>query len=327
MKTEANNILYTILNHCTIIIQNNEKVNPAITISEKWKEKKQNSLKMAFKMKKAGFEERSKRMELCGDYLKYTICKDCGKAHVKKANLCRDRLCPMCSWRLSLQRFGAMKEILITLRNAHPEYTYSLVTLTVKNCSVEKLSETISLMSKSWNLCLQQRSIKNILAGSARSLEITYNKKTHEVHPHYHIIAAWATEEPKGDMLAAQWLKATNKNKLIATVQAQNAQTIMKEDDNNLTKSILEAFKYSVKGSQFLDMPMKEFKTVVSEISGKRLTSYTGIIKEYAKKLDVEMETIKDEEIEAKICRDCGSFALDEIILKWSFGDNDYIKI
>ena len=307
---------------------------------EKWAEKKIKSKKIAIKMRQIGEEKRAKRMYFCADVLEYSHCNECDTWHIKRANLCRDRFCPTCSWRLSLQRFGEMQKLLnvICERDGEKIRGWSLVTLTVKNCKLDKLSETMETMSEAWKLTINQRKIKPCFYGWAKSTELTLNEHTREVHPHYHVLIAWYEKADK--LLISKWINACAKKGLKVDIKAQNAQQINFWRGNDVpvehydskvpedfTKAILETFKYSIKGSDLESMSLREFKAVIQQYARKRLISYGGKIKEYVKELRLEMDEVKDEDIELNICRDCGALELEKVAYKWAFGQNAYIKI
>lgn len=326
----------------TIITEGTEKVKTfQSTINgtpkkvSKWQSKKIQSLRVAEKLNAIGEYRRSERMKQCGDILDYTYCPDCGQYHIKKANLCRDRFCPVCSWRLSLQRYGQMKNLMYNIMTAYPEITdWSLVTLTVKNCYLDDLHDTMQKMSRAWNLAITQRKVRPNLFGWARSVEITFNEDTRQFHPHYHIIIGWWSE--MSQKLINKWLSACNKYGLIVSIKAQNAEQITSitqhngqtientEINEDFTKAVLETFKYSVKGSDIDKLNVAEFRTVLKQYGNKRLIAYGGKIKEYARLQETEMETVQDEDNDIRICRNCGNIDIERIIYKWSFGTNTY---
>lgn len=307
---------------------------------QKWVEKKHLSKKISIKLRRIGEEKRSIRMYYCADVLEYTKCNACNAWHIKRANLCRDRFCPTCSWRLSLQRFGEMKKLLSVIndKDGYNIKGWSLVTLTVKNCNLNDLSETLDKMSEAWKLTVNQRKLKPCFYGWAKSTELTLNERTREVHPHYHILVAWYDVADK--LLIDKWLSACTNKGLTVDIKAQHAQQvnywrghetptehIKSEVADDFTKAVLETFKYSVKGSDLDSMSLKEFKTVVQQYANKRLISYGGKIKEYVKLLRLNMEEVKDEDIQLNVCRDCGAFELEKVAYKWAFGLKAYVKI
>ena len=313
--------------------------NTELKTTQKWVEKKQKNTIIAQKMRKIGYEKRGERMSLCGDVLEYRYCDECGSWYIKKANLCRDRFCPICSWRLSLQRYNIMRDIISTINSTPNDITnWSLITLTCKNCEEGQVSETLTLMAKAWNLTKQQRDVKPHIVGWARSVEITYNEDLKTFHPHYHCLIAWRNGN-SGTLLLNKWLHACNKYGLIANIKAQhvapvqhlrneNGETldVSQELPQQFTKAILETFKYSIKTSDIESMPLKAFKSLVQQYGGKRLIAYGGIIKDVARSKK-SLEDIEDDDIQIDMCKNCGSQDLEQLIYKWSYGTKAYERI
>lgn len=329
-------------NSVFIITDNDKSVNTQNTelkTNQKWEEKKLKNAIIAQKMRKIGYKKRGERMSSCGDILDFRYCEECGTWYIKKANLCRDRFCPICSWRLSLQRYKEMREVISTINGTPNNITnWSLITLTCKNCEAGQVSETLSLMAKAWNLTKQQRDIKPHIVGWARSVEITYNAKSSTFHPHYHCLIAWSNSN-NGTLLLNKWLLACKKYGLIANIKAQhvapiqhflneNGETleVSQELPNSFTKAILETFKYSIKTSDIETMPLKAFKNLVEQYGGKRLLAYGGIIKDVARSKRALEDTITDD-IEIDTCKHCGSQELEQLIYKWSFGTKAYERL
>lgn len=298
----------------------------------KWQEKKELNSRIAYKMKKAGFEERGDRMLNCGTLLTVSVCPTCGKNHISSANLCRDRLCPTCAWRLSLKRFSEMCSTMQAITDLDC-YIAGFLTLTVKNCDTENLRETISKMNADWNRFLQQRPIKRILVGWARSVEITYNKKTGQFHPHFHIITLTkdketATESYLRTLFANGWDTASRLDyKPITDFRFISDRMNANEgglscDNENLERAILETYKYSVKAKTLEEIPLYKFADFVNQIRGLRFTAFGGIIKNARALLGYKDNQDEPDEIkEINTC--CGQQMLD-IFFKWSFSEQNY---
>ena len=189
-------------------------------------------------------------------------------------------------------------------------------------------------MSRAWNLAITQRHIRPNLFGWARSVEVTFNEDTRQLHPHYHILIGWWNNVSHA--LVQKWLTSCRKHGLIADIKAQDAQKInyytdqngiIKEDTEipeNFTKAVLETFKYSIKGSDIEKLNVAEFREIITQYSNKRLIAYGGKIKEYAKKLKTSLETVDEEDNVIKVCASCGSPDIENLIYIWSFGENAY---
>ena len=83
----------------------------------KWKEHKQNNLRLAELYKEANKQfprlissARLWDMEQCANSLEFLRYAD-GSKKLKQAYFCRNRLCPMCQWRRSLKLFGQVSMV------------------------------------------------------------------------------------------------------------------------------------------------------------------------------------------------------------------------
>ena len=301
-----------------------EVLHKDVQTLSKWEAKKIESIKMARKMMKAGFLKRGLRMEQCSQVMSFSKCEDCDNSQIHHASLCRDKLCPICKWRLATKRYLAMSEILHIASAEYPEAIYQFVTLTVPNCNVENLSATLKSMSAQWNKLLQRVSGKRSI-GWARSLEITYNAKTKQVHPHYHCIIMYGTQTEAdlyGTGVVSDWVELNAGS----SFKAQSLKQIAKKDlDGDISTVALEVFKYSTKDEDLDTMPLSVFREFVNQIGGKRMVSFGGWLKECKRMVDVDMETAT-EETECK-CRFCGSTNLHDVLCEWSGIEAQYKRL
>lgn len=312
----------------TINIVNTGSVS--IVSLPKYSDKKAESVLVAQKLYAAGLKKRGDRIMSCNRILKFAQCADCGHIDIVSASYCRDRLCPLCSWRLSIQRYARMRRILESIPSG---FEYSLVTLTVKNCKSSDLSSTIAAMSAAWADVRRQRWLKDRLVGWARSLEVTYNKSTREVHPHFHIIAVWSRASEGGcTALIQEWLQRCARHGLTCTAAAQDAQSIKSAggEGASLIGAICETMKYCVKSKDLLDgVPLSIVRDIALGLEGKKLISLGGLIKKIAAKLAIDdIDKPDDDESGCtSICTTCGGTRLDELIAVWSVRSNSYIAL
>lgn len=290
-------------------------------ILAQWQDHKKLSVEMAERMLEAGLGKRGWNVMACGKEIEFTHCKECGNIHITSARLCRDRLCPICNWRLSIKRYSIMQNVIQALFLAYPEYHYSLVTLTVQNCKGYLLKETLEKMQETWKTLISQRWAKTALFGWGRSIETTFNEETQTHHPHYHVILISNTAETC-DKVVNEWLRIAEKKGLTVSKKAQNREEIRTHTEgDSLAGAICEAYKYSVKATDAITMPLGELRNLALAIANKRLVSFGGIIKEYLKKLEINEDIDKedDEEIEEiEVCTKCKSKELDHMVASWA---------
>lgn len=96
-------------------------------------------------------------------------------AHLKGSIVCNRRLCPWCEWRRSIRWKRRIEMGLNLLAEHNPSHRPVLLTLTVKNCEVVDLGETIEQMHKAWDRLKKKAFFPTDLW--LRRTEITYPKR------------------------------------------------------------------------------------------------------------------------------------------------------
>jgi len=71
-------------------------------------------------------------------------------AHLERAHLCRRRVCPFCEWRRTRAWRARLIDGLNRLAVDRPKDRGVFLTLTVRNCPVSELRQTLDHMHKSW---------------------------------------------------------------------------------------------------------------------------------------------------------------------------------
>lgn len=298
--------------------------------SVKWTEKKRDSIKMAARFVTIGGKlfSRGKRMEMCGDIITSTLCPHCGTHGHTLTNLCRDRLCPICAWRLSRARFAQMAKVLqllapiITEKHAYCQ----LITLTVKNIPLHKLSAALKEMSKAWDKLARRQPLRDKsrrLIGWARNTEITINPRTREAHPHYHIMLLWDGEYKRDVMewsktLQEQWRECLgiDYNPIVdARAAYAKKQGFTASEEDATIAAALEASKYCVKDKQIAELSDSELVMFAHQIAGYRFASYGGMIKLMRQKLGLSDEDYN--EMDDGQCTKCGAKMV-QYIMQWN---------
>lgn len=106
---------------------------------------------------------------------------------LKSAQFCRVRHCPICQWRRALMWVARFYHAFPKIYADHPKLRYVMLTLTVRNCRVSDLRQTIGDMNKGWQRLTQRKLWPAV--GFVRSLEITRGKDG-LAHPHFHCLLA-----------------------------------------------------------------------------------------------------------------------------------------
>lgn len=307
--------------------------------SKKWMEHKVSAQLMSDKMLEAKLYTRSARMRDCASQVAYTVCRKCGRKHVTHANLCRDRMCPLCNWRLSMRRYTQMVQIVDGLRKRYPESCWQMCSLTVANCNPSQLNSVMTEMMRAWNYIASRPKTKERIKGWARSIEITY-PRANEVHPHIHLLMLWEEGWSPDNYIIDMWINSVRRH---ATKSAQEQHQVMVKSEyeikdvevipsiydkpeqdkiDALKSAVLETYKYAIKGSDLSSMPVGVFKQVDSAIKGRRLVAFGGVVKEFAKELDVQIDSPEEPSTsdadELEKCMACGSTQVVQVVGAWT---------
>lgn len=277
--------------------------NESSELKFKFAPKKAMSALLADSYSRLGLEKKVERVSECGSFLEFahevyeTSVSEKGKLY--NANFCRDRLCPMCSWRRSYKIFGQLSQIMSYIGS---DYKFIFLTLTVPNCEPSELSKTIDGLMYSWHKLVSYKRFKTAVKGSFRVLEITRNKETGFYHPHFHIVLAvsknYATSRDyiKRDEWLQMWRKACKDDsitqvdvRLIKPKHTIGAESVVLDFGH----AVAEVSKYSCKSHDYIIPQDPELTDkIVSELSAaldhRRLTAYGGCFKEAYEALNLD---------------------------------------
>lgn len=261
-----------------------------------------------------GLDKRAERVDNCGTSLEFvkvaaaaggsplgnessSSSNDIFKLH--SANFCRDRLCPMCSWRRSYKIFGQVSKIMNLIQN---DYEFLFLTLTVPNVSGEELPDKLDSLQTGWRNFTRNKRFKFSVCGYFKALEITYNKKMDTFHPHYHVVIAVNKSYFKGFKYIQRndwlymWQCAMNDFSItqVDIRKARNKKTerIGADCSAYLASCVAEIAKYAVKSSDYLFDDIGLSRYVVSvlfrALSDRRLISFGGCFKKAFQALNLD---------------------------------------
>lgn len=281
------------------------------------------------------------RLEGCVSWICFKVCSV--NKHFKRlirASFCKARLCVTCQWRKSL----VIRKQLLELVHAHKEKFSSdipiLLTLTVPNVKEEKLSSTLDLMVKSWKKLAERKRFTNAVRSWFRALEVTYNDKREDFHPHFHILLmvskAYFDKERDFYISQEEWLKLWREATEIKEITQVDIRKVKKRKKGTIEKLIAEVGKYATKPSTYVKKTYGEFEAKPEVIRclhhalhGRRLVGYGGLFSEVRKELkhhDVEeadLININDDSLKDCICPICQSTLIEEMYT-WNIGLKNY---
>ena len=192
-----------------------------------------------------------KGCENCGSHLSFKECS-VDKTHPKDlvgADFCRVRLCVGCQMRRSLKCFTTTVKIVHHLQQEHKNLQFILLTLTVPNVTIDKLDDTVDHMFDSWNRLMNRNPVKRAKKGYLRCLEITYNHKRDDFHPHFHALIPVNKSYFTGKYYLSQkkWLEMWQESTRQPEITQVDVRKVKADTDEEILKACGEIAKYSTK--------------------------------------------------------------------------------
>jgi plasmid rolling circle replication initiator protein Rep len=265
-----------------------------------WREKKMANEKLSKAYDEVD-ETKAERLCNCGNLLQFKVNED-GVKKLHMMNSCRVRLCPMCAWRRSLKVYHNTNKIMTGIES-EKEYGYIMLTLTVRNCTGEELSETITDMMKGWQRFIQTKAFRKAVKGTYRGLEITHNVTKGDpyydtYHPHYHCVLV-VDKYYFGNK--SQYLNKTEWQQMWRKAMRLDYDPVIdvKRVIGSTADAVSEVAKYSVKDEEYLipddwGLTVDTVRILDSSLHKRRFVSYGGKMKEWHKRLNLEDESDGD---------------------------------
>lgn len=246
------------------------------------------------------------RMYACSGVLEFGEVADEKTGEVRyrllRARFCRVRYCPICQWRRSLFWRARFYKTLPGLLAKYPTARFLFLTLTVENCPVENLRETLQHMGKAWGRFIKRKEFSSVI-GWVRTTEVTREKaRPGYAHPHFHcllMVPSWyfsGARYVKQAEWAEAWRGALRADYTpvvdVRTVKPKKQKTTDADASSLPRAGVIETLKYSVKPSDMTDAP-EWFVTVTEQTHRLRFIATGGLFKDVLK----PEEKITDEEM------------------------------
>ena len=192
----------------------------------------------------------------------------------------------------------------------------------MKNVTGERLSETIDAMNKAFRYFFAEGQnfapaavVKKNLLGYLRAMEVTYNSKSKEYHPHLHILLAVKPAYFSRDYVAqSQWREIWRKAMKLDYEPLVNVKAIKQVS----AKTIAEVAKYPTKTEDITKIEDEEqaievLTTLHNALKSRRLVTFGGCFREIQRQLkldDVESGDLVHVETEMKVSLNFVGYAL-----------------
>ena len=224
----------------------------------------------------------AERMLQCSTLLFYNIIQEELQDHLhtfiklKDTKFCRVRYCPVCQWRRSLRWKAKAHQAMPLITLQYPLHHWLFLTLTVRNCPIKELRQTLNLMNKSW---VRMTKLKKFPAiGWIRSTEITKSSNG-SVHPHFHcLLFAQPSYFQKFYLSQQDWTDLWQKSLRVDYSPLVDIRRV-KGSPNSI---IPELLKYTVKESDLLDT-QSWFLELTRQTHNSRHINIGGVLKPFLK--------------------------------------------
>lgn len=232
-----------------------------------------------------GFERYAARMDVCAGLLRFGWDTDRktgeSRLRLREASFCRVRNCPVCQWRRSLMWQARFYQALPGLVAEHPKARWLFLTLTVRNCPVSELGQTLTDMNAAWNRLRLRKELKPVL-GWVRTTEVTRGKDG-TAHPHFHaLMMVPPSMFSRHYVTQARWVELWAECLRIDYAPMVDIRAVKAKGNGNVTESlqdaVAETLKYSVKPSD-MTADSEWFLEMTRQTHRRRFVATGGTLK------------------------------------------------
>ena len=252
------------------------------------------------------YKRYAERIENCATLLDFRLVpfeKGNYGLRLSSAFFCHTRHCVTCQWRRSLRIKARAFKALPRIIEDFPTSRFLFLTLTVKNCDITNLKDTITHMNKSWQRMSQLKHFPAI--GYLRTTEVTRGRDGLSAHPHFHaLLMVRASFFSTGYIRQSQWVTMWRKSLRVDYNPILDVQALKK--DACVTPLLAEICKYSTKPSTVCYVPSKEwFVELTEQLHRTKAMVLGGVFREYFRDLNKEVTTEEmihtDDDVESEV--------------------------
>lgn len=260
-----------------------------------WDKHRGNADKVANHYRGSEFRQYAQRIDFCSQLLDFRLVPDAEQGELKlklsSARFCRVRTCPVCQWRRSLMWKAKAYKVLPKIVKDFPTHRWLFVTLTVKNCQITELKETLVWMNKSWQRLTQLKAFP--AEGWLRSTEVTRGKDG-SAHPHFHcLLMVKPGYFGKNYIKQAEWVEMWRRALRIDYNPVLDVQAVKKGQQP--MQLVPELLKYCVKESDLV-VDREWFIELTRQLHKMKAVVVGGMLRQYLRELEQEPEDLIGED-------------------------------
>lgn len=273
-----------------------------------WRELKRLTRQLATLFRAMGRDDLADKALSCCTWLQYLATLD-GRKQLHHINACKSRFCPICNRRKAKTMAVRLLKVLEKVRVDHKGTQLIFLTLTIRNCTGDKLRENLDLLTTAWVKLIRRRPFVRAVKGWFRAIEITYNEDEDTYHPHIHAILVVQNgyfKTANGLYLTQPtWEKMWRESLQVdydprVDIRSTYGKNKSGKQVKKATAAALEAAKYATKDSDYLNEKLPKAKAAeilsvyVAALHRKRMTAMGGWVKEAAALLALDVEDDTD---------------------------------
>lgn len=256
-------------------------------------------------LRAAEFESYAARMRDCAGLLRFgwSALKDTGETRLRlrEAHFCRVRHCPVCQWRRSLMWQARFYQSLPKIVDEYPNARWMFLTLTVRNCEISELGDTLNLMNAAFQRMKARKEFKPV-TGWIRTTEVTRGRDG-SAHPHFHTLMMVPPSMLSGDgyVKHSRWIELWREClridydpnidvRAVKSRKPKDGETLACATAELVRGAVAETLKYSTKPADMVSDP-DWFLELTRQIHKRRFVATGGALKDVLK---LEQETDQD---------------------------------
>lgn len=217
------------------------------------------------------------------------------------------KVCDVCGATKANQWRRELNEVLPRIVKDHPSYRFVFLTLTVQNCPVTELGDTLKAMSAAWRKLTKRREVVPILKGFLRGTEVTRGawidtrtgkeidkrqlegvppehrrpKDPTKAHPHFHVLLIVPSRYFTADYIPQKrWRQLWQESAKLDYDPVVDVRAV--KDTSKAIEESIKLASYSVKKSEVVADP-EWFNDFHDQTLGFRFTNTGGLFRDYLK--------------------------------------------
>ena len=221
-------------------------------------------------------ENTAETIGMCGTWLLVATSRGLERKKLLSSNFCKNRFCPMCAWRKACKDALRLMVLLAYIRQEYSK-EFVFLTLTAPNVAAADLAVEISRYNQNFRKLMKRDGVVRVVKGYIRKLEVTYNSKRDDYHPHFHVLlavnASYFTDRTyiKHERWLELWQQAMG-DESITQVDVRK----LKSDTGN---EVRELAKYAAKDGDYL-LTQAVFDVFYWTLKGRQVVTYSRLFTE-----------------------------------------------